>query len=151
MCIFEYDLNYGKFKSSSIFWWSTGINTNFFPDLFRKSSPNPRNSQCIHFWSYHILITSESNDGFGLKFFDPGRVGLAQFFVARVGSAIYGLGLEHFPQKSEIFHFIPFGTKKLLWVGSKSTRVKDGSASFLLRVKSMLGLGLGPSLSESLN
>jgi len=32
------------------------------------------------------------SDGSGSKFFDPGRVGSGQFFVARVGSAIYGLG-----------------------------------------------------------
>jgi len=34
----------------------------------------------------------------------------------------------------------------LLRVGSESTRVKAGLASYLLRVKSKLGLGQGPSL-----
>jgi len=40
----------------------------------------------------------------------------------------------------------PSGQKKLLRVGSESTRVKAGSASYLLRAKSKLGSGQGPSL-----
>jgi len=70
----------------------------------------------------------------------------------QVSSAIFGLGLENFRLKSQIFQFFPFhsGQKKYLWVGSKSTRVKDGSASYLLRVKSMLRLGQGPSLPETI-
>jgi len=37
--------------------------------------------------------------------------------------------------------FANAGQKKSLWVGSKSTCVKDGSASYLLQIKSMLWLG----------
>jgi len=48
----------------------------------------------------------------------------------------------------EFFCFFPFGSKKSHWVGSKSTWVKDGSASCLLRIKSMLvsgRVGSGPT------
>jgi len=69
-------------------------------------------------------------------------MGLGQFFVAWVGSAIFGLGLENFPLKISNFSiFSPSGQKIFHWDGSKSTRAPDGSASYLLRVKSMLGLG----------
>jgi len=63
-----------------------------------------------------------------------------------VRPAIYDLGLDlkNFTIKHQFF---PFGSKKSLWVGSKSTPAKGGSASYLLRVKSMLGSGQGPSLS----
>jgi len=67
--------------------------------------------------------------------------------VARVWSAIYGCGfnLENFPYKRQ--YLLPFGSKKSLRVGSKSTQVKGGLASYLLRVKSKLGSGQGPSLT----
>jgi len=42
------------------------------------------------------------------------------------------------PKNVKFFNFFPFG--------SKSTQVKGGSASHLLRVKSKLGSGQGPSL-----
>jgi len=42
--------------------------------------------------------------------------------------------------------FFLLGSKKSVRVGSKSTRVKGRSASFLLRVKSKLGSGQGSSL-----
>jgi len=45
--------------------------------------------------------------------------------------------------------FCPLGQKKSLRVGSDSTRVKPGSASYLLQVKSKLGSGQGPSLVPS--
>jgi len=49
------------------------------------------------------------------------------------------LGLENFPIKIPNFTiFSPSEQKKSYWVGSKNTQVKDGSASYLLRVKSML-------------
>jgi len=71
-------------------------------------------------------------------------MGPGEKFLTRVGSAIYGLGLEFgkFPLKMSNF-------SKLLQVGSESTRVKAGSASYLLRVKSKLGSGRGPSLVYS--
>jgi len=87
--------------------------------------------------------------GPGQNFFTGVRS--VQFFVARVGSAIYGLGLnfENFPLKMSNFSiFFSSGQKKSLLVGSESTRVKAGSASYLLRVKSKFGLGQGPSLPQ---
>jgi len=81
------------------------------------------------------------------------RVGSGQFFVARVGSgqvgsAIYGLGLnlKNFPKKCQIFQFFSLWIKK---ISSESTRVKGGSAIYLLRVKSKLGSDQGPSLGRS--
>jgi len=74
------------------------------------------------------------------------RVGWGQLFVARVGSAIHGLGLENFRKKVKFFNFFLFGSKKYLHVRSESTQVKGGLASYLLRVKSKLEPGQGPSL-----
>jgi len=45
-------------------------------------------------------------------------------------------------------NFFPSGPKKSLRVGSESTRVKGGSASYLLQVKNKLGSGQGPSLAS---
>jgi len=50
------------------------------------------------------------------------------------------------PKNVKFFNFFPFRSKKLLRVGSESTQVEAGSASYLLRVKSKLGSGQGPSL-----
>jgi len=61
-----------------------------------------------------------------------------------VGLAIHGLGLglKNFSLKmSKISIFFPSDQKKSLRVKSKSTWVKGGSASYLLRVKGKLGLG----------
>jgi len=86
-------------------------------------------------WYANILLCS---DGSGSKIFEPGLVNF--FSSGWVGSVIFGLGLgwENLPKKSQIFPFFPFGSKKYHWVGSKSNRVKDGLAFYLLRVKSML-------------
>jgi len=43
-------------------------------------------------------------------------------------------------------NFFPSGPKKSLRVGSKSAQVEGGLPSYLLRVKSRLGSGKGPSL-----
>jgi len=51
------------------------------------------------------------------------------------------------PKKSQILIFSPSGQKKSHRVRSKSTRVEEGSGSYLLRVKSMLRLGQGRSLT----
>jgi len=59
--------------------------------------------------------------------------------LGRIGSAIFGLGLglENFSKKLQILYF---------WVKKiDSGWVKEGSASYLLRVKSMLGSGQGTS------
>jgi len=78
------------------------------------------------------------SDGFGSKIFDPG-----QFFIGRVKLAIFGLGLalKISPQKSQIYYLLPFGSKKSLRAGSKSTRIIGGSASYLLWVKSIARSG----------
>jgi len=84
------------------------------------------------------------SDGSGSKIFDPGQVGSIFCGSGRVGSAIHGLGLNFgkFPLKmSKKFNFFTLGQEKSLWVGSESTRIEGGSASYLLRVKSKLGSG----------
>jgi len=40
-----------------------------------------------------------------------------------------------------MFNFFSFGSKKISSGWDKSTRVKGGSASYILRLKSKLGLG----------
>jgi len=78
------------------------------------------------------------------------QVGLGQFFVARVGSSLvshlwFWFEFEKFTLKiCQIFQFFS------LRVGSKSTWVKGRSVPYLLRVKSKLGLGQGPSLANTL-
>jgi len=81
--------------------------------------------------------------GPGQKFLT--QVGSGQFFVlgsGRVSHVWFGFEFQKFPLKMSNFSiFFPSGQKKLLQVGSESTRVEAGSASYLLRVKSKLGLG----------
>jgi len=99
----------------------------------------------------NIKIKAMTSDGSGSKIFDPGWVG--SIFVARVGSGWvshlwFGLEFGKFPLKMSNFSiFFPSGKKKLLRVGSESTWVRAGSASYLLQVKSKLGAGQGPSLA----
>jgi len=63
----------------------------------------------------------------------------------RVGSAIFGMGLENFPKKSQIFNFFPFRSKKFLcriqkypgqrWVGllfTAGSKVCSGQGPSLL-------------------
>jgi len=60
-------------------------------------------------------------------------------------------GFGKFPLKMSNFSiFFPLEKKKSLRVGSKSIRVKGWSASYLLRVKSKLASGQGPSLESYL-
>jgi len=76
-----------------------------------------------------------SSDGSGSKIFDPGWVGSdhpSMVWVRKI-----------FPKIVKFFNFFTFGSKK---ISSKSTRVKGGSASYLLWIKSKLGSGQGPSL-----
>jgi len=83
--------------------------------------------------------------GSGRKFLT--RVGSGQFFVARVSHLGFRNDFGKFSLKmSNFLIFFPSGQKKSLWVGSKSTWVKGGSVSYLLRVKRKLGSGQGPSL-----
>jgi len=63
----------------------------------------------------------------------------------------YAYGFINFPLKIPNFSIFALWIKKKYHrVGSKSTRVKAGSASYLRRAKSMLGLGQGPSLTPRL-
>jgi len=86
----------------------------------------------------------------------PGQIFLTQFRSIFCGSGQSGqvsllwleFGFKKFPLKTSNFStFFSSGQKKSLRVRSKSIRVKDRSASHLLRVKSKLRLGQGPSLS----
>jgi len=54
------------------------------------------------------------SDGSGSKFFDPGRFRSIFCGLGRVGSAIYGSGLnlENFPKKCLIFQFFSLWVKK---------------------------------------
>jgi len=75
-------------------------------------------------------------------------MGLGQKFLTRVRSD-NGLGLNL--KNVKFFNFFTLGQKKLLRVGSESTWVEAGSASYLLRVKSKLGsgrVGSGPIFSK---
>jgi len=69
--------------------------------------------------------------GFGPKKFDTGQV--VSIFCCS------GKVWKISPKNGKFFPF-----------GSKSTRVKVRSASYLLQVKSMLGSGQGPSLAVTL-
>jgi len=67
-------------------------------------------------------------------------MGPGQNFLTRVGSDQYFVGSGH--GKSQFFQFFPpQDQQKSHRVWSKSTRSKDGSVSYTLRVKSMLGSG----------
>jgi len=99
--------------------------------------------------SEEILLTS---DGSGSKLFDPGQVG-SIFSVSgwvglgRVSHLWFGFEFGKFPLKMSNFSiFFPSGKKKSLRVRLESTRVEGGSASYLLRAKSKLRSGQGPSL-----
>jgi len=80
--------------------------------------------------------------------------GSGQFFVARVGLGqppiVWVRIWKISPKNVKFFNFFPSGQKKLIWVESESTRIKAGLASYLLRVKSKLRLGQGPSLLATL-
>jgi len=90
--------------------------------------------------------------GSGQKFLT--QVWSGQFFDAWVRSrqpSLVWIGVGKFPLKIPNFQFFPFGSKKSLRVGSKSTQVKGWFSSYLLRVKSMPGSGQGPSLLWTLS
>jgi len=82
----------------------------------------------------------ESSDGSGSKIFDPGQVDFLWLGLGRVIHLWFEFGFGKFLLKMSNFSiFFPFGQKKSLPVGSKSTRIKGGLGSYLLRVKSKLG------------
>jgi len=85
--------------------------------------------------------TEITSDGFGSNIFDPGW---GQIFAAWVRLAAYLVWVKVWkisPKNSKFSIICPAGQKKSHQVGSKSTWVKAGSASYLLKVKSMLGSG----------
>jgi len=82
-----------------------------------------------------ILIS----DGSGSNFFDPGRVETGQ-------PSLFWVWISKIPQKLKKIKYFSLSFKKSLRIGSKSTPVKFRLASYLLRVKSMLGSGQGPSI-----
>jgi len=96
-----------------------------------------------------------ASDGSRSKIFDLGRVG--SIFC---GSGWVGLGQTYMvwvwiwkmsPKNVKFSIFFPSGQKISLRIGSESTRVEGGSASYLLQVKSKLGSGQGPSLVPTLD
>jgi len=80
---------------------------------------------------YFITFRYYGSDGSGSKW------GWAIFLLL-------WLGLKISPKIPNFSIFIPSGQKKYHRVGSKNTWVKDGSPSYLMQVKSMVGSG--PSL-----
>jgi len=79
-----------------------------------------------------------------MKNFWPGsgRINFLWLGSGRVSHLWFGLEFGKFPLKMSNFSiFFPSGQKKLLRIGSESTRVKAGSTSYLLRVISKLGSG----------
>jgi len=80
-----------------------------------------------------LAIWGFSSDGSVSKIFDLGSARSIFCCSVQAGSAIFGLGLENFPWKYQTF---PFGSKKYLRVGSKSTWIFDRSVCS----------GQGPSL-----
>jgi len=75
--------------------------------------------------------------------FDRGRVRLGQFFVAQVGSAIYGLGLENSPLKMLNFPVFSGWVKKYL--GQRRVGLLFTTGQKYGRV----GSGQGPSVEMS--
>jgi len=89
-----------------------------------------------------------ASNGTGSKNFDSAR----SIFVAwiRLGQPILvWVWVWKISPKNHKF-FFPSDQNKSLWVRSKSTRVKDRPASYLLQVKSMLISGQGPSQVSTL-
>jgi len=88
----------------------------------------------------YLFLFVFCSEGLGSKILESG-----QFFHAQVSSdRVWVRKIS--PKNPKKFNFLLFGSKKSHCVRSKNTWVKDGSASYLLRVKSMVGLGHGPSL-----
>jgi len=80
-------------------------------------------------------------------------MGWGQKLLTRVGSGqpfmVWVWIWKISPKNVKFFNFFPMGQKKSIQVGSESTWVKGGSASYILRVKSKLESGQSPSLHKS--
>jgi len=71
----------------------------------------------------------------------PGQNFLTQVGLGRACRLWFGYGFQKFPLEIPNFSiFSPSGQKNLI-IRAKSTNVKDGLASYLLQLKSMLGSG----------
>jgi len=91
----------------------------------------------VNITAYVIFVLI--SDGSGSKIFGPGRVSHLWF----------GFGFGKFLLKmSNCSIFLLLGQKKPFSGRVKNTRVKGRSASYLLRVKSKLRSGQGPSLDN---
>jgi len=110
----------------------------------------PKVAWSCQYWTLDPQIPSTMpwpSDGSGSKNFNPGQVGSIICGLGWVSHLWFGFEFWKFPLKTSNFSiFFPSGQKKLLWVGSESTQVEAGLASYLLWVKSKLGSGQGPSL-----
>jgi len=95
-----------------------------------------------HTVQFYIQLTC---DGSRSKIFS--RVGSIFCGSGRVSHLWLGFGFGKLPLKTSNFSiFFPFDQKNLFGSGQKVPGVKGGLASYLLRVKSKLGAGQGPSL-----
>jgi len=85
-----------------------------------------------------------NSDKSGSNTFGPGRIGSIFCGSGWVRVRVSLVWVWKISPKN--MNFFSLCQKKSPRVGSRSTRVKEGSTSYLLWVKSMLGLGQGPSL-----
>jgi len=104
----------------------------FLSDLAQSEHVIPTNNLKTVYSKTSSPLNITSSDGSRSKFFDPDRVRTGQPSMVMVW--IWKIS----PQNVKFF---PTDQKKSPRVRSKSTCAKGGSASYLLRVKSMLGLG----------
>jgi len=116
-------------------------------ELFEQNLSNYERVEWTNSLNYE-LIELQTSDGSGSKIFDPGWVNFLWLGSGRVSHLWFGLEFGKFPLKMSNFSiFFPSGQKNCFRL--ESTRVKAGSASYLLRVKSKLGSGQGPSLLQT--
>jgi len=119
----------------------TKISNNIFLSIILKLINKSKAHQAPFF---HLFLCNcvGFSDGSGSKIFDPGQVGSNFCCLGRVSHLWFGYGFGKFHLIMLNFSiFYPLGQNKCHWVGSKSTRVRAGSASYLLRVKSIFGSG----------
>jgi len=108
---------------------------------------------CIFWGNYFELLNISllvlSSDGSGSKNFDPRWVNFLWLWSGRVWSGqpfmVWVWIWKISPENVKFFNFFPFRSKKISlgWVRKYPGQRR---VSILLRVKSMLGLGQGPSL-----
>jgi len=98
-------------------------------------------------WSRDTIIASKmylNSDMGRTKIIDPSWIWSIFCCSGRVSHFWFGPGFGKFPLKiQKISTFSPADQKNLFRSYQKNIRVKDGSASYLLRVKNMLWVGSG--------